>query len=99
MKPFWCYIVECADKAFYTGHTDDLEQRFAQHQTGYFSNCYTFKRRPVVLMWSQEFPTRIEALEAERKIKGWNRAKKIALAQQSDPSLRSGRTDEEFDSP
>jgi predicted GIY-YIG superfamily endonuclease len=95
MKPFWCYIVECADGALYTGHTDDLERRFAQHQDGYFAHCYTFKRRPVHLIWSQEFESRIAALEAERKIKGWTRAKKIALAQSSNPSLRSGRTDGE----
>ena len=96
MKPFWCYIVECADSALYTGHTDDLERRFAQHQDGYFAHCYTFKRRPVRLIWSQDFESRIAALEAERKIKGWTRAKKIALAQSSDPSLRSGRTGESY---
>ena len=93
MKPFWCYIVACADKALYTGHSDDLERRIAQHQQGYFETCYTFKRRPVTLIWCQEFETRIAALEAERKIKGWTRAKKLALASHSDPSLRSGRTE------
>ncbi|MEG8038528.1 GIY-YIG nuclease family protein [Sphingomonas sp. LR60] len=40
---------------------------------------YTARRRPVSLVWSQEFPTRIEALESERRIKGWSRAKKEAL--------------------
>ena len=39
----------------------------------------TSKRRPVTLVWSQEFVTREEALTAERQIKGWNRAKKEAL--------------------
>lgn len=91
MKPFWCYIVECVDQALYTGHTDDLERRIAQHQQGYFTKCYTFNRRPVRLIWSQEFESRIAALEAERKIKGWSRAKKLALACESNPSLRSGR--------
>jgi predicted GIY-YIG superfamily endonuclease len=81
------------DKALYTGHTDDLERRIAQHQSGYFSACYTFKRRPVTLIWCQEFESRTAALEAERKIKGWTRAKKLALASQLDPSLRSGRTE------
>ena len=33
----------------------------------------------MVVVWSQEFPSRLEALEAERRIKGWSRAKKLAL--------------------
>lgn len=76
---FWTYILKCADGSFYAGHTDDLDTRLAQHESGFFSDCYTFKRRPVQLMWSENFQTRQDALEAERKIKGWSRAKKEAL--------------------
>lgn len=36
-------------------------------------------RLPVTLVWSDEFPSRYEALQAERQIKGWSRAKKLAL--------------------
>jgi predicted GIY-YIG superfamily endonuclease len=75
---FWAYILRCADERYYTGHTDNLEVRVAQHQAGGYSD-FTSRRRPVRLVWSQEFPTRIEALEAERRIKPWSRAKKEAL--------------------
>tara|TARA_R110002033_G_scaffold53690_1_gene101793 strand:+ start:92 stop:382 length:291 start_codon:yes stop_codon:yes gene_type:complete len=75
---FFTYILKCSDHSFYTGHTDNLEQRFAQHQTGFFTG-YTYKRRPVELVWSENFSTRHEALEAEKQIKGWTRAKKQAL--------------------
>ena len=75
---FWAYILRCADGSYYTGHTDDLEKRIAEHQYGALP-CYTKERRPVQLVWSAEFPTRYEALEAERTIKGWSRAKKEAL--------------------
>ncbi len=76
---FWAYILRCADGHYCTGHTDNLEFRFAQHQTG---GCcdFTSRRRPVALFWSQEFSTRFEALDAERQIKPWSRAKKEALA-------------------
>jgi len=74
----YCYILKCADGSYYAGHTDNLEQRIAEHVAG-ISSGYTFTRRPVVLVWSQEFPTRHEALAAERQIKGWSRAKKEAL--------------------
>jgi len=76
---FWAYILRCADGSYYTGHTDDLERRFGQHQTGQIAG-YTHTRRPVTLLWSQDFGTRHEALAAERQIKGWSRAKKEALA-------------------
>ncbi len=75
---FFTYILKCSDGSFYTGHTDNLEHRFAQHQSGYFAG-YTYKRRPVELVWSEYFSTRIEALEAEKRIKGWTKAKKQAL--------------------
>lgn len=50
----------------------------AQHQTG-ATGGYTAPRRPVTLVWSETFPTRDEAFAAERRIKGWSRAKKEAL--------------------
>lgn len=75
---FWVYILRCSDLSYYTGHTDNLEQRIGQHQLGEVDG-YTAKRRPVQLVFSQEFGTREEALAAELQIKPWNRAKKEAL--------------------
>ena len=76
--PFWTYLLHCADRSFYIGHTDNLQTRIAQHEAGKTAS-YTQNRRPLKLVWSQQFGTRIEALEAERQIKGWSRAKKLAL--------------------
>lgn len=76
---FWVYMLACADGSFYTGHTDNLERRFGQHVAGHMPGCYTQKRRPLILVYSQEFDSRAEALSAERQIKGWSRAKKMAL--------------------
>ena len=78
MKPFFVYLLECADGSYYAGHTDDLERRMAQHDAGEIEG-YTQERRPVRLMWSQETATREEALAAEMRLKGWSRAKKQAL--------------------
>lgn len=79
MKPFWVYIVRCADGSYYTGHTDNLEHRMAQHVSGAIPSCYTFKRRPVMLAFSQPCATREESLAAEQQIKGWGRKKKEAM--------------------
>jgi putative endonuclease len=80
LKPmsFWAYMLHCGDGSFYVGHTDDLDCRIAQHLSGEFGG-YTSTRLPVKLVWCDEFPSRYEALSAERQIKGWSRAKKLAL--------------------
>ena len=76
---FWCYILRCSDGKYYTGHTDDLERRIAEHHHGGFCT-FTSKRRPVELIWTDSFPSRYEALQAEMQVKKWSRAKKEALA-------------------
>lgn len=83
---FWAYVLECADGSYYTGHTEDLDGRFAAHQSGLIKG-YTSTRLPVKLRWSQEFPSREEALAAEMQIKDWSRAKKEALFESDWSSL------------
>ena len=75
---FWVYILRCSDGSYYTGHTDNIDVRLAQHQAG-DGGDWTRRRRPVELAWCEALPTRIEALEAERRIKPWSRDKKEAL--------------------
>ncbi|AMK23401.1 MULTISPECIES: TrmJ/YjtD family RNA methyltransferase [unclassified Sphingobium] len=75
---FHAYMLRCSDGSYYLGHTDNLEYRVAQHQAGEVEG-YTQKRRPVSLVWQQDFGTRNEALSAEQQIKGWSRKKKEAL--------------------
>jgi predicted GIY-YIG superfamily endonuclease len=75
---FWTYLLRCVDGRYYAGHTDNLELRIAQHQSG-ITGGFTLHRRPVTVLWSQEFSSRYEVLSAEWQIKGWSRAKKEAL--------------------
>ncbi|MBW8753372.1 MAG: GIY-YIG nuclease family protein [Sphingomonadales bacterium] len=75
---FYAYLLRCNDGSYYTGHTDDLDVRLAQHERG-TTGGYTARRRPVTLVWCDSFPTRDEAFASERRIKGWSRAKKEAL--------------------
>ena len=77
-RPFFTYILQCRGGGLYTGHTDDLERRLAEHQSGAGSR-YTSKHLPVALVWHQEFATREEARRAEATIKKWKRHKKDAL--------------------
>ena len=75
---FYVYMLRCSDGSYYTGHTDNLEARINSHHSGHIAG-YTYKRRPVTWEFAEEFPTRIEALERERQIKGWTRRKKEAF--------------------
>jgi LAO/AO transport system kinase len=77
MKPFFVYLLRCGDGTYYAGHTDDLDHRMQQHFVGV--GGYAAGRGPVELVWRGEFETRAGAIEFERRIKGWSRAKKEAL--------------------
>ncbi|WP_289061183.1 GIY-YIG nuclease family protein [uncultured Zobellia sp.] len=79
MGPYYVYILECADKSFYVGFTNNVERRLEEHQTGFYENAYTNKRRPVRLLYHLQFTKAYQALQIEKQLKGWSRAKKIAL--------------------
>ena len=75
----YLYILRCADGSYYVGTTvSSLEKRVAEHQAGTYDG-YTALRRPVALMFSQEFERLDDAAAAERQVKGWRRDKKEAL--------------------
>jgi len=75
------YILRCADGSYYVGSTrGTLEVRIAQHNAGTFGG-YTARRRPVTVVFQQEFDRITDAIAAERQLKGWRRAKKEALIQ------------------
>ncbi len=76
--PFHAYMLRCSDGSYYTGHTDDLDRRMAQHHAGELGG-HTAKRKPVELAWSDTFTSREEAIAAEQQVKGWSRAKKDAM--------------------
>jgi putative endonuclease len=75
------YILRCADGSYYVGSTRDIsvERRVSEHAMGMNPASYTFRRRPVTLVFSEEFQQITDAIAAERRIKGWTRAKKEAL--------------------
>jgi len=84
----WLYILRCAAGSYYVGTARaSLEIRIAQHNDGTFAG-YTAARRPVELIFSQWFDRITDAIESERKLKGWSRAKKEALIRGDFTSLQ-----------
>ena len=73
------YILRCADGSYYTGLTRrPVEERLSEHQLGLLPGACTERRRPVELVFSEYYERIDEAAAAERRIKGWSRAKKEA---------------------
>ena len=78
-KRLYVYIVNCKDDSYYTGVTNNVEKRVVEHNYGLDKKSYTYSRRPVNLVFSQEFIDPNEAIRFEKQVKGWRRAKKKAL--------------------
>jgi len=78
-REYYLYILECADGSFYTGITRDIQRRVYAHQQGFDRRAYTYRRRPVKLVWAQVFDRLDDAFQREQQIKGWSHAKKAAL--------------------
>ena len=74
----YAYVVQCADGHYYVGSARDVEARVHQHNLGRGA-AYTRCRRPVTLVWCEEFENVGEAFAMEKRIQGWSRAKREAL--------------------
>ncbi|WP_111307420.1 GIY-YIG nuclease family protein [Confluentibacter sediminis] len=79
MKIYYVYILKCSDETYYTGFTSKLEGRFIEHQSGKHKDSYTYSRRPLSLVFYAEFTDPNIAIEHEKQIKKWSKAKKEAL--------------------
>ena len=84
----YVYIVQCADGSYYTGLTHhEPTKRESEHNLGLDQTAWTYARRPVRLVWSEHFLSIIDAIETERRVKGWRREKKEALIRGAYTSL------------
>jgi putative endonuclease len=74
---WYIYILECSDKTLYTGITNDLKRRVAEHNNSKLGAKYTRGRRPVKLVYSKRIKDRVKALQEECRIKKLSRTGKI----------------------
>jgi len=79
MKQYFVYILLCNDNSYYTGITNNIESRLYDHQNGSDPKAYTFKRRPVKMVFYEMFYDVNQAIAFEKQVKGWRRAKKEAI--------------------
>ena len=79
----YTYILKCKDGSLYTGWTNDLEQRVAAHNTGKGAK-YTKARRPIELVYFEEFETKEQAMKREYAIKQMARKDKLELVRRKE---------------
>lgn len=86
-KRYYVYIMASHSRTLYVGMTNDLERRIYEHQNNLIEG-FTSKYRIKRLVFYEEFDTPLAAIEAEKRLKGWVRAKKIALVEEKNPNWR-----------
>ncbi|MCW3070592.1 MAG: Excinuclease subunit [Bacteroidetes bacterium] len=91
MKPLkflYVYILECSDKTYYTGVTNNPERRLEEHNSGSNKGSYTSSRLPVRMIYCERFTDFDLAIKWEKRIKDWSRKKKEALIKENWDQLK-----------
>ena len=102
MRQYWVYILASRSRTLYTGVTNNLGLRVAQHREG--KHGFTARYRVTRLVYCEDTTNVFDAIEREKQIKAWTRSKRVALIEsvnptwddllpqekKADPSLRSG---------
>ena len=86
-RRYYVYIMTNKSRTLYTGITNDLERRVFEHKQKLVKG-FTSKYNITRLVWHEEFQDVEQALEGEKKIKGWLRSKKNALIEAMNPEWK-----------
>ena len=84
MAKYYVYIMASKSRTLYIGVTNDLERRLYEHKNKLISG-FTSQYNISKLVWFDDFEDINQAIEGEKKLKGWRRAKKIALVEATNP--------------
>ncbi len=85
--PFHVYILKCQNDQFYVGLTQDLRRRTQDHLSGYGSK-YTKEEGVEKLVYYETHDSKSAAAKREKQLKGWSRAKKLALINSNQTQLK-----------
>ena len=87
-KEYYVYIMTNKSRTLYTGVTNDLMRRVHEHKNKLDPNSFTSKYNIQFLVYYESTPTVHVALAREKQVKGWLRAKKIALIDSLNPEWK-----------
>ncbi|MEO0557761.1 MAG: GIY-YIG nuclease family protein [Bacteroidota bacterium] len=86
-KSYWVYILASRTRVLYIGVTNNLERRVAEHRAGE-GGVFTKRYRVRQLVYVEEYPDVNDAITREKELKGWTRAKKVALIEGANATWR-----------
>ncbi len=86
-RPFWVYILASQSRVLYTGMTNDLRRRLAEHRAG-VGSVFTKRYRVVRLVYAEDHPTATDAIRREKEIKAWRREKRVRLIEAMNPQWK-----------
>lgn len=87
MKRYWVYILKCSNQQYYVGVTNNIDRRIQEHKEGINSTCWTYNKRPIQLKYVEIFNDINLAIQREKQLKKWRRAKKEALIENNSRNL------------
>ena len=85
IRTYCVYILASRSRVLYTGVTNDLARRVREHKQGLIPG-FTQKYRVTRLVYFEEFGDIRDAIAREKQIKGWVRARKLALIEAHNPT-------------
>jgi putative endonuclease len=83
--PYYVYILASHARTLYIGVTNDLERRAFEHKHSTDPKAFTARYKITRLVYFEESPEVVPAIEREKEIKAWRRAKKVALIESMNP--------------
>ncbi|MFA6308059.1 MAG: GIY-YIG nuclease family protein [Patescibacteria group bacterium] len=78
MKKYYFYLARCSDNTLYCGYCRNLSDRENKHNNGDGAK-YTKQRRPIKIVYSEQFNSISEAMKREAQVKSWKREEKEKL--------------------
>lgn len=85
-RTYWVYFLASRSRVLYVGFTSDLERRLAEHRTKHYPNSFSARYRVRHLVYAEAYATAAEAVRRERQMKGWRRARRVALIEADNPA-------------
>lgn len=86
---YYFYMLRCSDNSLYSGITNNIERRVKEHNSNTKKSAkYTRAKKPVQLVYQEQFKTIQEAMSRERQVKKWPKIKKENLLLSANSPLK-----------
>jgi putative endonuclease len=86
---WYVYIASNENRTLYVGITTEVMRRIEEHKTGVYENAFTKRYNFDRVVYAETALTQRAAAKREKQIKGWTRARKVALIESRNPAWKN----------